>query len=133
MAVTNISRIQHRRGILADLPENLNEGELGFTLDTHELFIGNGPTTGGNTPILTGVSPIDQITQHKWQLAAQNIQSSVSRKLASKLDDIASVRDFGAVGDGVTDDAPAINAAIVELFGKQNIPGNLTTSRHVSL
>jgi hypothetical protein len=133
MAITNISRIQHRRGILADLPSDLNEGELGFTLDTHELFIGNGPTTGGNTPILTGVSPIDQITQHKWQLAAQNIQSSVSRKLASKLDDIASVRDFGALGDGVTDDAPAINAAIVELFGKQNIPGNLTTSRHVSL
>lgn len=34
------------------------------------------------------------------------------RSVASKLGDTVSVKDFGAVGDGVTDDASAINSAI---------------------
>lgn len=36
---------------------------------------------------------------------------SVMRSLSDRLTDIASVKDFGAVGDGVTDDSAAINAA----------------------
>lgn len=35
----------------------------------------------------------------------------VSRSVASRLSDVVSVKDFGAVGDGVTDDTAAINAA----------------------
>lgn len=40
MAVIQISRIQHRRGLADDLPDALAEGELGFAIDTGELFIG---------------------------------------------------------------------------------------------
>lgn len=40
MAIIQISQIKHRRGLRADLPFSLEEGELGLTLDTGELFIG---------------------------------------------------------------------------------------------
>jgi hypothetical protein len=41
---------------------------------------------------------------------------AVSRLLTSKVGDIVSVKDFGAVGDGVTDDSDAINATIAYAF-----------------
>lgn len=41
----------------------------------------------------------------------------VQRGLQDKLRDCISVKDFGAVGDGVTDDAPAFNAALAASVG----------------
>jgi hypothetical protein len=38
--------------------------------------------------------------------------SAVARTVQNKLRDVVSVKDFGAVGDGVADDGPAIRAAI---------------------
>lgn len=35
-----ISRIQHRRGLRTNLPQPLRPGEIGFAIDTKELFIG---------------------------------------------------------------------------------------------
>ena len=57
MAIVQISRIQHRRGLKESLPQ-LAAGEIGFAVDTQELFIGNGTTAEGapevgNTKIIT--------------------------------------------------------------------------------
>lgn len=57
MAVVQISRIQNRRGLAENLPQ-LSSAELGWSIDTQELYIGNGTIDEGapevgNTRILT--------------------------------------------------------------------------------
>lgn len=42
----------------------------------------------------------------------QNGSGAVARSVESKLEDIVSIKDFGAVGDGIADDTAAVTAAI---------------------
>jgi len=116
MAITTFARIQHRRGIKTDLPPALHEGELGWCVDTRELFIGNGEPFGGNTQILTAYSPNNDLITNFWRTKDIPVVASVARPLGAKLNDMASVKDFGATGDGVSDDSVSINTAIAELF-----------------
>lgn len=116
MSITSIGRIQHRRGLLADLPQSLSEGEFGWCLDTRELFIGNGPGYGGNSEILTEHSPNGQLITNQFKTVTSILTSAAVRPLSEKLNDVASVLDFGATGLGNVDESNAINAAIVELL-----------------
>lgn len=60
MAVVQISQIKHRRGINENLPQ-LASAELGWSVDTRQLYIGNGTLEEGapevgNTEVLTQYS-----------------------------------------------------------------------------
>jgi len=87
MAIVQISRIQIRRGLNQDLPQ-LASAEMGWSVDTQQLYIGNGqlsegaPNTGV-TEILTTVS-LDQLTSSfsanlaQLQANLNSIQSNIN-------------------------------------------------------
>jgi len=139
MAVIQISRIQVRRGLHDNLP-SLASAELGWSLDQRRLFIGNGTAEEG-APV-TGRTEV--LTEHSDILGLVNVFSfkaepagfiaatgpnntQFTRSLQEKLDDFVNVRDFGAKGDGVTDDTDAISRALSNTYGyTSTIPGNIT-------
>ena len=135
MAIVQISRIQQRKGLQTDLPQ-LAGGEFGWSVDTRQLYIGNGTLQEGapvigNTEILTEFTNILEISSgYTYQGAAAGyvVQtgatagSPVVQSLQSRLDNFAIVTEFGAVGDGVTDNTEAINRALFQLFCRQTNP-----------
>lgn len=127
MAVTSITRMQHRRGLKADLPASLAEGEIGWCLDSRELYIGNSHGYGGNTNVLTEFSPNEQLVKTTWGTKFQNPVGAISRSLHDKLSDSVSVKDFGARADGTHPDSSFINQAIASLY-RNNGPQNASTA-----
>jgi hypothetical protein len=136
VAIVQISRITARKGLVEDLPQPLAGAELGWATDERRLFIGNGTTAEGapvvgNTEVLTEFSDIlGFATAYTYEGQAggyvvqtgPTVGSPITQSLQSRLDTYANVKDFGATGDGQTDDTDAINRALYQLYCVQNNP-----------
>ena len=124
MPIVQISRIQHRRGKRTDLPQ-LAAGELGWVVDEQRLFIGNGTVSDGapavgNTEIVTdGSSAFTSALSHTYKGYIGDstpVTTAQQRSIGDRLDEYASVKDFGAKGDDSTADITAIQNAIDEIY-----------------
>ena len=148
MAVTQLSRIQHRRGLEQDLPQ-LSSAELGWSIDTRKLYIGNGTLEEGApqvgvTRLLTehdigDISSNTSFTNYTFvgNAAGYTAQTGPSalapviRTYQQKFDDIVNIRDFGAVGDNSTDDTDAINRAIQQTYKSTVSPSEARARRTI--
>lgn len=126
MAVVSISRIQIRRGRKTELPQ-LASGEFGWSVDSQELYIGNGSVAEGapfvgNTKLLSEKDNLFQFadtyayrSSDGFIQTGNSINNPVLRTLQDRLDDIVSVRSFGATGDG-SDQTQNLQRAIDQLY-----------------
>tara|TARA_B100000900_G_scaffold414663_1_gene441967 strand:- start:1083 stop:2702 length:1620 start_codon:yes stop_codon:yes gene_type:complete len=128
VAVIQISRIQIRRGQKnqgSGIPQ-LAGGELGWAMDSQEMFIGNGSVAEGaplvgNTKVLTEHDNLFELADQYTYKSGSTIQTGetintpIKRSLQQRLDDIVSTKAFGALGDD-TDQTTKLQRAIDQLF-----------------
>lgn len=140
MAVIQISKIQHRRGAIGEqgMPQ-LASGELGWAVDTQQLFIGNGSVAEGapavgNTEVLTQYSTAtinlfnslynfnmgQDPNINPVVLTGADANHPLDRRLQSKLDEYVSILDFGADPTGKTDSSVAIQKAVKQIYMNPN-------------
>ena len=163
MAVVEISKIQVRRGQenQTGVP-TLDGGEFAWASDTEKLYIGlrriDGGSRDGNVRILTendlrnffsgnsGFSNLNTTTTYTF-LNDQYVATSstynvvtipadeITRTVQKKLDDFVSVKDFGALGDGINDDTSNIQAALANLYqtNAHTFGGRSTTATEKTL
>jgi len=130
MAVIQISKIQVRRGLQENLPQ-LASGEMGWSVDSGNLYIGNGTIAEGAplpgvTQILTSKTDIlSAINSYTFKGVDSGYTSQtgpdrnnfVTRTLINKIDDQVNFRDFITLQDIESNDYTiALQRAINEIY-----------------
>lgn len=130
MAVIQISRLQVRRGQKnqgSGLPQ-LAGGELGWAVDTRELFIGNGSVSEGapqvgNTKVLTEYDDIFTLadtyaykSNDPYVITGTDAANPTVRTLQDRLDDRVSGRAFGLTGSVDQDATVLLQRALDQLY-----------------
>ena len=143
MAVIQISRIQQRRGLEADLPQ-LSSAELGWSVDTRKLYIGNGTTEEGapsigKTEILTQYSILDFTTTFTDRVVAlegnvlvlQGNITSLTAAVAAVTDTVNHVALTAGASAATITNVSANNAVISYTIrqGSQQRTGKINVSR----
>jgi len=142
MAVVQISRIQVRRGKANDgtgLPQ-LASGEMAWAVDTQQLYIGNGAVSEGspavgNTRLLTendlsSYGNLLALLQYTYKVNDTTIvtgpsaNTPIQRTFQTRLDDLSTTANFGALGNAVNDDTAALQRAINQLFLNPSQPSS---------
>tara|TARA_B110000285_G_scaffold142351_1_gene159130 strand:- start:272 stop:1867 length:1596 start_codon:yes stop_codon:yes gene_type:complete len=126
MAVVSISRIQVRRGRKTELPQ-LASGEFGWSVDSQELYLGNGAVAEGapyvgNTKLLSEhdnlfafADTYSYKSTEGYVQSGPSVNSPILRTLQDRLDDIVSIKAFGGTGDG-SDHTAILQRALDQLY-----------------
>jgi len=136
MAIYSISKIQHRRGKIIDLPQPLSAAEFGWAVDSQELFIGNGSVSEGapaigNTKILTEHDDIlHLISQYQYKKDDFYIVGASKRSLQDRLDDSVTNNALSITPDILVDQAGNLQNALDTLYANDATIG-LASSRVV--
>jgi len=140
VAIVQISRIQIRRGqknVGSGVPQ-LAGGELGWAVDTRELYIGNGSVSEGspavgNSKILTEHDNLFTFADQYQYLAGDATMQTgttattpVSRTLQDRLDERVNVKSFGVKGDA-TDCTIKLQQAIDQIYINNSTKGSATS------
>jgi len=107
------STIPAKRGVTAQLPSTCTLGAEYFATDA---------TPGQNIYLCTATNTWTQ-QQGGTGSFVQNGAGAVVRTVTSKLQDVVHVKDFGATGNGLTDDSAAFAAALASGAGEVRADG----------
>jgi hypothetical protein len=114
MAITQISKLQVRRGLQQDLPQ-LSPGEFGWSTDQLRLFIGNEANvspTAGTTEILTQYSIINYTNSLGSNVANNTANIAILQQEVMALGGLPTTVSFGTSTSGIVTTTAANNATI---------------------